>query len=91
MLTVQVPPLTDWKSSPVAPCVTTFIDPSVKLLVNNTVAVCVPLRVPIFSVGAVEGPVVTKSVPELEVALNCESPAIAAPIVWPPNVIPEVV
>jgi hypothetical protein len=51
--TVQVPPLATLKSRPVAPWVTTLIEPRVKLLVNVIVAVWVALAVPTGSVGAV--------------------------------------
>ena len=51
--TVQVPPEATRKSRFGAPCVTTLIDCSVKLLDNSTVAVCVELAVPTGSVSPV--------------------------------------
>jgi hypothetical protein len=50
---VQVPPLATLKSRPVAPWVTTLIEPRVKLLDKVIVAVWVALAVPTGSVGAV--------------------------------------
>ena len=69
-----MPPLAGEKSSAVAPCVTTLIEPSVKLLDTRTVAVFVALVVP---TGSANVPAVVTT---MEIAVTAEILPVAVSV-----------